>query len=212
MTGFGRLLIKTSDWQCQGTLSQYPRRQIDTQSIKNPKLVFPSVNELRVPKVSRDTILRVRGWKKILDQDARSPTPQWTAQERDVMRAASVKFRIDYGPNKVYTSHCREMLEVWRKGLEADAQSTRPRWTSQQRAADKSQINRMEAIVARSAAEREQKGIEAPGLAAVLCVAVLCIILQWCTFRPATSSGATDSNAGTTVFIVRVVEMDSDDE
>ncbi len=98
----------------------------------------------------------MREWKDILEEDAKSPSPQWTAQERDVMMAAYVCFRVIYKPKDWGTSKLHQYLKVWRRGLQADTQSPRPRWLAQDRAAHERIIKLLENGMAEQATARKE--------------------------------------------------------
>lgn len=74
---------------------------------------------------SNELIRHMCRWEDELRLDAK----RWTAQERDVMIAACIEFRIRYNPNKEWrVDRFKQALMAWRKGLQADAHSRRPRW------------------------------------------------------------------------------------
>lgn len=157
-----RSWIEAWHGQRRGIFFQNPRRQMSSGPRCATKPDFPSAEELRRIEPSNELILRMRDWKKILGEDAKSPAPQWTAQERDVMMAAYVRFRISHGPPRWHTPTLHEHLRVWRRGLQADAESQRPRWHFQERAFQEKFIKETEdylakAEAARNAAERAER-------------------------------------------------------
>jgi len=76
------------------------------------------------------------------------------------MIAACVLLRVCHGPREWYIPKLREPLRVWRRGLQAGAQSRRPRWLPQERALQEQRIVDFEnnmaktTVAAREEAER----------------------------------------------------------
>lgn len=96
---------------------------------------FPAHWELhRNRQPSHELIRYMRSWEDELRFDAKDARPRWTPQNRDIMIAACIEFRVCYNPNTEWrVDRLNQALAAWRKGLQADAQSSQPRWTATHR-------------------------------------------------------------------------------
>ena len=120
---------------------------------------FPAPWELhRDAQPSNELVLYMRRWEDEIRSDAKDRRLRWTPQQRDVMMAACIEFRVEHNPDKVWReAAAKEALAVWKKGLQADSQSRHPRWKPSQRRENEKLIAEHEKNIAAATAARKKK-------------------------------------------------------
>ena len=120
---------------------------------------FPAHWELhRRSQPSNELIRYMRRWEEELRFDAKDALPRWTPQQRDVMMAACIGFRLKYNPDREWRAdRLRQALTAWRRGLQADTQSRQPRWNAAHIRKTEEYIAKTEKAIAAEAAAREKK-------------------------------------------------------
>ena len=120
---------------------------------------FPSHRELHSKNPPSNELIRyMRRWDEELRLDAKNAQPRWTPQQRHVMMAACVHFRLRYNPNTEWrVDRLREALAVWEKGVRVDSQSRQPRWNATLRRRFKENITKRRKRMAADAAARMKK-------------------------------------------------------
>lgn len=113
-------------------ISQWNEHSADTFDASTSR--FPSHSEMHKSKrPSKELIRYVRRRKHELRLDCKKTSPRWQS-ERDVMRAACIVFLLKYKPNRERREEgLKEFLKVLKIGLQADSQSSPPRWNAIQR-------------------------------------------------------------------------------
>ncbi|KAF6236643.1 hypothetical protein HO173_004934 [Letharia columbiana] len=100
----------------------------------------------------------MRRWEDELRFDAKDALPRLTPQQRDVMMAACIGFRLKYNPNKEWRAdRLKQALTAWRQGLQADKQSRQPRWNAAHIRKTEEHIAKTEKAIAADAAARKKK-------------------------------------------------------
>lgn len=96
---------------------------------------FPTHQDLhRKSQPSNELIRYMRRWEDELRFDSKDVGLRWTSQQRDVMVAACIEFRLYYNPNKCWRlDRFEQALTAWRKGLQADVHTSQPRWNAAHR-------------------------------------------------------------------------------
>ncbi|KAF6227671.1 hypothetical protein HO173_012111 [Letharia columbiana] len=120
---------------------------------------FPAHWELyRRSQPSNELIRYMRRWEDELRFDAKDALPRLTPQQRDVMMAACIGFRLKYNPNKEWRAdRLKQALTAWRQGLQADKQSRQPRWNAAHIRKTEEHIAKTEKAIAADAAARKKK-------------------------------------------------------
>ena len=73
----------------------------------------------------------MRRWEEELHLEAKTALTRWTPQQGDVMTAACIEFRVAYRLVEEWPmDRTKQALAAWKKGLQADAQSSQPRWNA----------------------------------------------------------------------------------
>ena len=100
----------------------------------------------------------MRRWEEDLRSDAKESLPRWSPQQRDVMMATCIEFRIAFNRDKLWSRKGLEQaLIAWKKGLQADSQSRQPRWDVAHRLRAENLIAKQEKDMRTQAAAQKKK-------------------------------------------------------